>query len=57
MPKQRFTTEEIVHKLRETDALSGQGRTVVDICKRWSFVSVGAMRAPMKKVPCHTNIF
>ena len=28
MPKQRFTTEEIIHKLREAGALSGQGRTV-----------------------------
>jgi transposase-like protein len=34
MPKQRFTTEEIIHKLREADVLSGQGRTVVDICKQ-----------------------
>ncbi len=28
MQKQRFTTEEIIHKLREADVLSGQGRTV-----------------------------
>ena len=34
MPRQRFTTEEIIHKLREADVLSGQGRTVVDICKQ-----------------------
>jgi transposase-like protein len=34
MPKQRFTTEEIIHKLREADVLSGEGRTVVDICKQ-----------------------
>jgi type I restriction enzyme, R subunit len=27
MPKQRFTTEEIIHKLREADVLSGQGLT------------------------------
>ncbi len=25
MPQQRFTTEEIMHKLREADVLSGQG--------------------------------
>ena len=24
MPNQRFTTEEIIHKLREADVLSGQ---------------------------------
>jgi transposase-like protein len=34
IPKQRFTTEEIIHKLRGADVLSGQGRTVVDICKQ-----------------------
>ena len=28
LPKPRFTTEEIIHKRREADALSGQGRTV-----------------------------
>jgi hypothetical protein len=27
MPKQRFTTEEIIHKLREADVLSGQDKT------------------------------
>ena len=26
MPKQRFTTEAIIHKLREADVLSGQGQ-------------------------------
>ena len=25
MPKQRFTTDAIIHKLREADILSGQG--------------------------------
>lgn len=34
MPKQRFTTEEIIHKLREADVLSGQGKTVAEICKQ-----------------------
>jgi putative transposase len=34
MPKQRFTTEEIIHKLREADVLSGQGRTVAEVCKQ-----------------------
>jgi len=34
MPKQRYTTEEIIHKLREADVLLGQGRTVPDACKQ-----------------------
>ena len=34
MPKQRFTTEEIIHKLREADVLIGQGRTVPEACKQ-----------------------
>ena len=34
MPKQRFTTEEIIHKLREADVLIGQGRTVTEACKQ-----------------------
>ena len=34
MPQQRFTTEEIMHKLREADVLSGQGQTVAQVCKQ-----------------------
>ena len=34
MPKQRFTMEEIIHKLREADVLSGQGQTVAQVCKQ-----------------------
>ena len=34
MTKQRFTTEEIIHKLREADVLIGQGKTIVDACKQ-----------------------
>ena len=34
MPKQRFTTEELIHKLREADVLSGQGQTVAQVCKQ-----------------------
>lgn len=34
MPKQRYTTAEIVHKLREADVLIGQGRTVADATKQ-----------------------
>jgi hypothetical protein len=33
MAKQPFTTEEIIHKLREADVLIGQGKTVVEACK------------------------
>jgi putative transposase len=33
MPKQRFTTEEVIHKLREAEVLAGQGKTVAEICK------------------------
>lgn len=28
-----FTTEEIIHKLREADVLIGQGKTIGDACK------------------------
>ena len=28
MAKQRYTTEEIIHKLREADVLIGQGQTI-----------------------------
>jgi hypothetical protein len=28
MPKKRFSSEEIIHKLREAEVLSSQGRTV-----------------------------
>ena len=34
MPKQRFTTEEVIHKLREAEVLGGQGKTVAEICKQ-----------------------
>ena len=34
MPKQRFTTEEIIHKLREADVSIGQGKTIADACKQ-----------------------
>jgi hypothetical protein len=29
MGKQRYTTEEIIHKLGEVDVLTGQGQTVI----------------------------
>ena len=34
MPRQRFTTEEIIHKLREAGVLAGQGKTVSEVCKQ-----------------------
>ena len=34
MPKQRFTTEAIIHKLCEADVLSGQGKTIAEVCKQ-----------------------
>ena len=34
MVTQRFTTEEIIHKLREADVLIGQGRTIDAACKQ-----------------------
>ena len=37
MPKQRYTTEEIIHKLREADVLGRQGRTLSEVATltRW----------------------
>jgi hypothetical protein len=35
MAKKRFRSEEIIHKLREADVLSAQGRTVSEIVRRW----------------------
>jgi transposase-like protein len=34
MPQQRLTTEAIIHKLREGDVLSGQGKTIAEVCKQ-----------------------
>jgi len=34
MPKQRYTTEEIIHKLREADVMIGQGQTVAQATKQ-----------------------
>lgn len=34
MAKQRYTTEEITHKLREADVLIGQGQTVAQATKQ-----------------------
>ena len=34
MPGKRFTTEQIVAKLREAEKLQGQGLTIPAVCKR-----------------------
>ncbi|MGO8855122.1 MAG: hypothetical protein ACLQO1_05355 [Steroidobacteraceae bacterium] len=34
MATQRYTTEQIIHKLREADVLIGQGKTVAQACKQ-----------------------
>ena len=34
MPKKRYNAEEIIHKLREADVLTSQGKTVLEACKQ-----------------------
>ena len=34
MPKKRYNAEEIIHKLRGTDVLLSQGKTVSQACKQ-----------------------
>ena len=34
MPKKRYSAEEIIHKLRETDVLLSQEKSVTETCKR-----------------------
>jgi len=34
MTKRKYTSEEIIHKLREADVLLGQGRTVLEAAKQ-----------------------
>jgi len=34
MAKQRYTTEEIIHMLREADVLIGQGQTIAQVTKQ-----------------------
>jgi transposase-like protein len=33
MAKRRYTSEEIIHKLREVDVSLGQGKTIAEACK------------------------
>lgn len=34
MPKNRYTAEEIIHRLREADVLIAEGKTVTATCKQ-----------------------
>lgn len=34
MAKRKYTSEEIIHKLREADVLLGQGKTIAEACKQ-----------------------
>lgn len=34
MPRKRFSSEEIVAKLREADVLLAQGHSVAEVCKQ-----------------------
>lgn len=34
MAKRKYTSEEIIHKLREADVLLGQGKTILEACKQ-----------------------
>ncbi len=34
MPKRRYNAEEIIHKLRESDVLLSQGKSVSQACKQ-----------------------
>jgi putative transposase len=35
MPKKRFRSEDIIHKLREADVLIAQGRSILEITRQW----------------------
>jgi hypothetical protein len=34
MAKRKYSSEEIIHKLREADVLSGQGKLIAEVCKQ-----------------------
>lgn len=34
MPRKRFTTEQIIHKLREAEVELAKGQTTAEVCKR-----------------------
>jgi putative transposase len=39
MAQHRYTTEEIIHKLREADVVLGQGKTIAEACKQLGVTS------------------
>ena len=38
MAKRKYSSEEIIHKLREADVLLGQGKTVLEVAKQLGIV-------------------
>ena len=38
MTKRKYSSEEIIHKLREADVLLGQGKTVLEVAKQLGVV-------------------
>ena len=38
MAKRKYSSEEIIHKLREADVLLGQGKTVLEVAKQLGVV-------------------
>ncbi|MEL6361809.1 MAG: transposase, partial [Pseudomonadota bacterium] len=44
MARKRYTTEEIIRKLRETDVLLGQGQAVADVIRQMGVTSVTCYR-------------
>jgi len=45
MARKRYTTEEIIRKLREADVLIGQGQTVADVIRHLGVSDVTATLA------------
>ncbi|RAN35286.1 hypothetical protein HY11_14290 [Hyphomonas pacifica] len=40
MPRKRYSTEDIIRKLREADVMLGQGRTVAEVIRQLGVTSV-----------------
>jgi hypothetical protein len=57
MAKKRFRSEEIIHKLREADVLSAQGRTVAEIVRQWGVTEPGCIPPSAQKFyrACNTS--
>jgi hypothetical protein len=45
MAKRRYTSEEIIYKLREDEVLLGQGKTISEACKTIGVLSVRLPRS------------